>query len=133
MPCIASALQVGTNSPYPPSDHLLWHCPKMALPDYFKRNALAASQVLSGFDEDAFRQKLEAIRIGISFGDDVARSEEGRILAEMSVRLLARLYPCMSIRSSRKGETFANSLRALALAINPVIDCNEDEADFTLV
>lgn len=97
----------------------------MSLPDYFRRSAVAAAQVLQGFDEDAIRDRLENLNVGLSIGQD-ATTPEGRALAEMSVRLLARLYPRLAIRGGD------DSLSELALAINPQIELTEQTADLTL-
>ncbi len=97
----------------------------MSLPDYFRRSAVAAAQVLQGFDEDAIRDRLENLNVGLSIGQD-ATTPEGRALAEMSVRLLARLYPRLAICGGD------DSLSELALAINPQIELTEQTADLTL-
>jgi hypothetical protein len=97
----------------------------MALPDYFRRSAVAAAQVLQGFDEDAIRERLEGLTVGLALGQD-ATTPEGHVLAEMSVRLLARLYPRLAI-SGGEGE-----LAELALAINPQIELTEQDAEITL-
>ncbi|MCW2993824.1 MAG: thiF family protein [Conexibacter sp.] len=82
------------------------------LADYYSRSALAAAQVLEGFDPVRFRAHLEATTVGLS-----VRSLDGEAgaLADLAVRLLARLYPSLEIRGP--GE-----LAALARAINPNID-----------
>jgi hypothetical protein len=96
----------------------------MALAEYFQRSAVAAAQILSGFDEGAIARRLEGVRIGISAE---AESAEGRACAEMAVRLLARLYPYLGIEGSD-----AEELRRLALSINPRIELTEGACDHTL-
>lgn len=96
----------------------------MALADYYSRGALAAAQVLNGFDESRFRAKLEETTIGVAFDDTVA-TPEGQALADLSVRLLARIYPRLALPGPKNA---AGDLPALARAINPAIEI-VDEAE----
>lgn len=95
---------------------------KVALADYFGRAALAAAQVLQGFDESAFRDTLARVRVGLTFADDASASHEGRTLLELTVRLVARLYPTLVIRGVDGAGAYADQLRDLARAINPNIE-----------
>ena len=52
----------------------------MALADFFSRDAFAISQVLQGFETDAFTEKLEGVRVAIAFGEEAATSRDGREL-----------------------------------------------------
>jgi len=88
------------------------------LADYFERAALAASQVLAGFELKRFRARLEEQPVGLSVGDAALELPEGRHLADLTVRLLARLYPAIELRAGTGGDDLA----ALALAINPAIE-----------
>lgn len=88
------------------------------LADYYVRSAVAAAQVLSGFDEELFRSRLESTPVGISLGAH-AQSGEGRALADLLVRLSARLYPAIALIG--EPATVA-PLAELAKAINPLID-----------
>lgn len=90
----------------------------MAVADYYDRSALAASQVLSGFDEARFRSTLESTPVGVAF-NAAAMTTEGEALADLLVRLLARLYPRLAILGP---DRWASPLRELAREINPVID-----------
>lgn len=99
----------------------------MALADYFQRSAVAAAQILSGFDEEAIRRRLESVTLGVNFGSDATGSPEGRLCIEMSIRLLARLYPRLSINGPE-----ANSWLDLARAINPKIELSDEVGDITL-
>ena len=76
----------------------------MALADFFPRDAVAISQVLQGFQTDAFTEKLEGVRVAITFGEEAATSRDGRELLDLSVRLAARLYPSLTFchRSCRR-------------------------------
>ena len=68
----------------------------MALADYFHRDALAISQVLHGFETDAFVGRLEGVKVAIAFGEEAASNCDGRDLLDLSVRLAARLYPSLT-------------------------------------
>lgn len=100
----------------------------MALANFFDKAALGASQVLRGFDFDAFRTTLNSHKIGVAF-DHTAQSGEGAITLELSLNLLSRLYPRLIIRSlSAPGEYRIEHLAELAKNINPdieLIDAND--------
>lgn len=101
----------------------------MALAEYYDKAAVAAAQVVAGFDADAFRVAVEGTSVGLSFADQAASSPEGRAALDLGVRLFARLYPTLSLRpSGAAAEQLAGDLRALAAAINPRIDL-ADNAD----
>lgn len=92
----------------------------MAIPDYFQRNAVAVSQVISGLDEQRLASRLADVCIGVTIGPD-AGGDEGRAMADLLVRLLARLYPSIIIHEERAGGV-GDEIRALARRINPRID-----------
>lgn len=92
----------------------------MALAEYYERAAIAASQVIAGFAPDLFRRVLEEANVGLAIDREAALSDEGKTLAEMSVRLLARLYPCLDIRAELSCE--GERLESLARTINPRIE-----------
>lgn len=94
----------------------------MALAEYFKRNAVAASHVIAGFDEQQFAEKLSHCRVGVSFAGQAASSQEGRNLLDLLVRILARLYPEICLRAGGQADRVASDLRDLALSINPLIN-----------
>ena len=94
----------------------------MALADYFSRDAVAISQVLQGFQKDAFVDKLNGVQVAIAFGEEAATSQEGRELLDLSVRLAARLYPSLTFATVPAGEWLADELKALARSINPNIE-----------
>ena len=94
----------------------------MALADYFPRDALAISQVLQGFDSDAFTEQLEGVRVAIAFDEEAATSRDGRSLLDLSVRLAARLYPSLTLLTVPAADDFAEELIALAISINPNIE-----------
>ncbi len=92
----------------------------MALADFYSRAAVAASQVIQGFDEARFRDTLDRTVVGIASGED-ALSDEGAVLTEMLVRLVARLYPRVALID--KGAT---RFESLAKQINPQIELTKD-------
>lgn len=94
----------------------------MALADYYARNALAASQVLAGFDEERIRMVLESVRVGLAIGTDAAQCSEGRALLDLLIRLLARLYPALVIRTENEAQGTADDAKTLARRINPTIE-----------
>ena len=97
----------------------------MGLADYFPRDALAISQVLQGFESDAFTKRLEGIRVAFAFGEKAATSRDGRELLNLSVRLGARLYPSLTFATVPAGDKFADELIALATSINPNIETSK--------
>ena len=92
----------------------------LAIPDYFQRNAVAISQAISGLDEQRLEARLADVCIGVTIGPD-AGGEEGRAMADLLVRLLARLYPSLVIREEGEGGV-GDHVSALARRINPRID-----------
>jgi hypothetical protein len=94
----------------------------MALADYYARTALAASQILSGFDEERIRETLETTRVGVAIGADAAECSEGEAIIDLLIRLLARLYPTLVIRGDFRAQSAVENAMNLARAINPNID-----------
>ena len=78
----------------------------MALADFFHRDAIAISQVLQGYDNESFTEKLKGVRVAIAFGEQAASSRDGRELLDLLVRLVARLYPRLTFRTVPAGERF---------------------------
>ena len=92
----------------------------MAIPDCFRRNAVAISQVIAGLDEERLASLLGGVCIGVTIGAD-AGSGEGRATVDLLIRLLARLYPAIVVRDEEDGGV-ADEARALAARINPCVD-----------
>ena len=93
----------------------------MALADFFPRDAVAISQVLQGFETDAFIEKLEDVQVAVSFGEEAATTRDGRQLLDLTVRLAARLYPRLTFATVPAAGQFADELVVLAGSINPNI------------
>jgi len=95
----------------------------MALANFFDRAAMAASQILSGFDPAAFAERLEKKAVGLAFDSAVLRSPEGAATLDLSVRLLARLYPVISLCAlDAKARPGSAELAVIARRINPDIE-----------
>jgi hypothetical protein len=106
----------------------------MALADFFDKAALAASHILQGYDMDAFRDRLLSSVIGIVFDNAAVESIEGRRTLELSVNLLARLYPRIAIlplTETENVEAIFQELERIAMAINPDIDVARTAATIT--
>lgn len=94
----------------------------MALADYYSRSALAASQVLAGFEEQRFRTALQGVRVGVAIGADAADGAEGQALVDLLIRLLARLYPTLVIRCEAAGQAHVDAVMSLARRVNPSVE-----------
>ncbi len=94
----------------------------MALADYYARNALAASQVLGGFDEQRIRAVVDSVRVGVAIGTEAAQCSEGRAILDLLIRLLARFYPTLVVRSEIGAQRATDDAISLARRINPKIE-----------
>jgi len=93
----------------------------MAFANFFDRTASAASQVLRNFELAAFKERLNAQKLVISF-DDTVMTAEGRATLDLVVRILARLFPQIAIcPSGDKSAALAKLLKQMANSINPKI------------
>lgn len=97
----------------------------MALADHFQRSALAVAQVVTGFDEAAFRAAIET-PVGISVDARSAATAEGAALVDLTIRLLARLYPTLAVQAPPDAQAVSSRMVDLARAINPRIDIVAD-------
>ncbi|MEJ7791967.1 MAG: E2 ligase fold family C protein [Gaiellaceae bacterium] len=101
----------------------------MALADYYERAALAAAHALTGgFEGTQFRQRLEETPVGIALDGSVSSSREGRVIADLTVRLLARLYPTLSIVAADGAADEGQPFEELARRINPSIEITSEPA-----
>jgi hypothetical protein len=92
----------------------------MALATFFDR--AATSQVLNGFDLKAFEGVLGAHVIGVAFDGEAALSAEGAATLDLTISLLARLYPVIAIIPLDPGAgEMARQLGQRARSINPRI------------
>ena len=96
------------------------------LAPFIAKNALAASHVLRDFNRDEFEQTLLETPVRLAFGDD-AGSVEGRACLDLSVRLLARLYPTLAIHDTTgRNPDLVESLAGVARAIHSEITIWDD-------
>jgi len=94
----------------------------MALANFFDKSALAASQVLNGYDPSAFRDLLQASPVEIVFDQHCISTSEGKASLELTVRLLSRLYPEIIFTAlDASDQDNVNELKLLAQSINPNI------------
>ena len=99
----------------------------MALANFFAKSAIAASQILQGFDPEALQQKLESCVVGIAFDYDAVTSSEGRAAVSLAVNMLSRFYPRIAIVDlTRRSRDVAETLAAQARAVNPAIEILDD-------
>jgi hypothetical protein len=97
------------------------------LANFFTKSAIAASQVLQGFDPAALQQKLESCVVGIAFDHDAAKTTEGKAAAGLAVNLLSRFYPRIGIVDlTRRDRDLTEILALQARAINPAIEILDD-------
>src|SRR5258708_5377787 len=94
----------------------------MGFADYYGRNAVAASQVLAGYDDERIRDVLSNVRVGIAIGADAVDCAEGDPLIDLFVRLAARFYPTLVLRGNAAAKPARAALRDLARRINPKIE-----------
>lgn len=95
----------------------------MAIANFFKKSALAASQILRGYDRSEFESKLLNSPIELAYDRNAAQSFEGRSTLELTIRLLSRLYPKLvltELETIEEGTT--KFLSDLSRSINPDID-----------
>ncbi|CDX13980.1 conserved hypothetical protein [Mesorhizobium plurifarium] len=94
----------------------------MALANFIDRAATAASQVLTDFHLGDFKTALEKQVVAVAFDDNAVSCAEGRATLDLTVRLLARLYPILAILPlDDAASTQAQALERLAKSINPKI------------
>ena len=98
----------------------------MSLAPYYGRAALAAAQVLQGFEPETFKARLMENPVGISVDKADLSTFEGRVTTEMLVRLLARLYPMVCLFDA------ADTFEGLARSINPEIELDQRDPAFVL-
>jgi hypothetical protein len=102
----------------------------MALAPYFDKIALGAAQLLRQYSYEEFRTVLSAVNVGVAFDVSAARSSEGRVIVELCVNLLARLYPVLTLRPlAGHSDEFGDRLAQLARSINPEIEIADASDD----
>lgn len=95
----------------------------MAFADYFEKNLQSAALILQGIDAEAFKNTIEKEVVAVAMDDKALASKEGRATSDLSVRLLARLYPTLALVTLGKARSEdLERYRALARAVNSKID-----------
>ena len=95
----------------------------MAIPNFFDKAARAAAHVIHGLSPQAFAEHLNAHVVGVCFDEAACRNREARVLLEMLVDLLSRLYPRLALRGAgARSDEMLSALKAQARAINPAIE-----------
>lgn len=98
----------------------------MAIANFFDKAALAASQVLNNFDRRQFEETLSAHPVGLAADAAAVSSREGVLALDLSVRLLARLYPRLVLSPlAREAAGRMDELAAIARSINPEIEITD--------
>ena len=88
--------------------------------------------MLHGFDRVAFAEALSSQVIGVAFDGAAARSPEGRTTLDLSVNLLARLYPRLAVVPlDVSARNAAEEMCRDARAINPEIEIGCELAGVT--
>ena len=95
----------------------------MATPDYFRRNAIAIAQAISGLDETRLETMLGGVCVGVVLGAG-ATGSEGRAAVDLLVRLFARLYPAITVRDESNGGAYREAAE-LARRVNPRVDLSQ--------
>lgn len=100
----------------------------MALANFFEKSALAASQILKGYDTETFKEKLLNAPIEIAFDCIAMQNSDGLACMDMSIRLLSRLYPTVIITAlDSVAEDFIAKYTSIAKEINPAIKITQEE------
>lgn len=104
----------------------------MALASYYRRNLTAASQ-LQELDERAFLDLLKVTSVGVNIGTPKSLGSGGVLLLDLLMRLLARLYPALSLRGGKGTDGILSDLSQLAKMINPRIEIGENTPTVAMV
>ena len=106
----------------------------MALPPYIDKVVLSASQILAGVTQEALRTRLESHRIAVWFDDEATQSAEGGHALDLLVRLLARLWPRLTVAHVLGHDhPLVEELVGLARRINPVVDLEDGVPTLSVV
>ncbi|GAB3832955.1 E2 ligase fold family C protein [Pontibacter rugosus] len=94
----------------------------MGLSNFLSKAGAAASQVLQGYTKELFEEILLRQHVCLAFDEQAATSKEGLQTLDLTVRLLARLYPCLElVPLSSNLDSVKSTLEALAQSINPQV------------
>lgn len=105
----------------------------MAIAKYFSKDLLAINQLLKSNNKN-LEDILLKNRIGIAFDTNATETKEGNKALDLSIRLLSRLYPVISIIDlSKKNKSKVNELCSLAKSINSNIDITTHVDDLSVI
>lgn len=95
----------------------------MGLAPFFEKAALAGSHLLQNFESETFARILLEHTVVVAFDEQAATSKEGRTTLDLTVNLLARLYPSIALAPLGGSlDDEVERLTELARSINPHID-----------
>ena len=105
----------------------------MALASYFSKDCLAISQVLNKGSHHEFEELLNNNIVGIAV-DDHINNTEGKCIADLTVRLISRLYPRIKfVDLSGNNQHVLQELSQLSLRINSRIEITQESPTVALV
>ncbi len=89
--------------------------------------------MLQGCDFAALAGRLQSTVVGIAFDETAVGSDEGGWTLELTMNLLARLYPRVAIPPlSREAEGLSLELERRALSINPVLEIEHETEEVSV-
>jgi hypothetical protein len=97
----------------------------MALAPFIRKASLSAVGVLTGISADEFEKLISGVSVAVEFDGSASDTFEGTTALELTVNLLARLYPRIILKANRASRAFSDRLAAMALSINPALDLDE--------
>ncbi|WP_317898933.1 E2 ligase fold family C protein [Aurantibacillus circumpalustris] len=107
----------------------------MAIAKYFSKDLLAINQLINS-SQDSLEKILSSTKVGIGFDKNGAETKEGAFALDLITRLLARLYPNLSIIDlSKSNGKKVSALHKLAKNINSNIGLTDtlDDLDVLIV
>ncbi|MGA2408251.1 MAG: E2 ligase fold family C protein [Bacteroidales bacterium] len=105
----------------------------MAIAKYFSKDLLAINQLLKGTDKN-LEDFLLKIKVGVAFDTNATKTKEGNKALDISVRLLSRLYPVISIIDLSNQNIFkVKELKKLAESINSNIEFTSKMNDLNVL
>lgn len=105
----------------------------MAIAKYFSKDLLAINQLLKSSNKN-LEDVLLKNRIGIAFDSNAIETKEGNKALDLSIRLLSRLYPFLSIIDlSKQNKLKVKELSDLAKSINSGIDVSTQDDDLSVL
>lgn len=105
----------------------------MAIAKYFSKDLLAINQLLKSSNKN-LEDILLKTRVGIAFDTNAIETKEGNKALDLSIRLLSRLYPFLSIIDlSSQNESKVSELKKLAKSINSCIEISTSVIDLNVL